>query len=393
MNKPTLRPVKWLMILMLVAAPSFLGAAQIKLKVTAELANIRLKPSISSVIIRQIPQGEILEAVRQEGEWYLVKLDPDESGNASGYVHESLVLPLEEIPKTERKAQVVEPPVKTEKEPARKPKAGLRETEAEAGGEGAVSAWSFTISGGGNYADGGDLNKAAQGLADYFGNQLSAAADATVRPARLSFMFGGEAATSIFPWLEVAVGADFFSSSKLSDIVYGSGEGAPAYSAKPRFQAVPISFSLKIYPQRSVYLKLGTAFYIASCGYFYRFENGEFWQEWNGEADARAFGYFGGLGIDMNLSESIALVLEAIAHYAPIKGFTGTGTYQDSTLAEPISEDGTVYAYDASIKGQTSFPLLLIRSQRPAEGYVVNVREATLDFSGVSLRLGVKIRL
>jgi len=46
---------------------------------------IRQKPSIGSVIIRQFPQGEILEAIRLEDEWYLVKLEPDESGATSGY--------------------------------------------------------------------------------------------------------------------------------------------------------------------------------------------------------------------------------------------------------------------------------------------------------------------
>ena len=391
MNKPAIQAIGFLMILILLGGSPVLGAAPIKLKVTAELANIRLKPSISSVIIRQIPQGEILESVRREGEWYLVKLEPDESGNASGYVHESLVLPLDDIPRTDRKAQVVEPVLKTETEQIQRTEAGRQETSA--GGEGALATWTFAISAGGNYADGGDLNKGAQGLADYIGDQLSASADSTVLPAHLSYMFGGEAAIPVFPWLQIAIGADFHSSAKLSQIVYGPGASAPTFSAKPRFQAVPISFSLKIYPQQSWYFKFGAAFYIAACGYYYRYENGDFWQEWNGEADARAFGCFAGLGYDLALSESIFLVFEAIGHYAPIKGFRGTGTYQDSTLEESISEIGKVYAYDASIKGQTAFPLLLIRGQKPADAYVKNVREATLDFSGASLRLGVKIKL
>jgi hypothetical protein len=87
------------------------------------------------------------------------------------------------------------------------------------------------------------------------------------------------------------------------------------------------------------------------------------------------------------------LIFEALGQYAPLTGFRGTGTYQDSTMQDPLSEDGKLYAYDASVKSKSTFPLLLIRGQRPTEAYVENVREATIDFSGMSLRLGVKIKL
>ena len=263
MNKNTTRPIGCLMVLLLLAGSPILGAAPIKLKVTAELANIRLKPSISSVIIRQIAQGEILEAVRQEGEWYLVKIDPDESGNASGYVHESLVLPLEEFPKTDRKIQVTEPVVKQADERARRTEAAFRETQAAAGGERAASAWSFTISAGGNYALGGDINKGGQGLADYLGAQLTAASGATVTPARVSFMFGGEAAIPLASWLQITIGADYFSSSKNSLVRYVPGPVTPTFAAKPQFQAVPINLALKIHPVEPFYLKLGVSFLIA----------------------------------------------------------------------------------------------------------------------------------
>ena len=393
MNKNKARPIGCLMVLLLLAGSPILGAAPIKLKVTAELANIRLKPSISSVIIRQIAQGEILEAVRKEGEWYLVKIEPDEGGNASGYVHESLVLPLEEIPKMDQRTQVAEPVAKKEDERPRRTEAAVRETPAAPSGEGAASAWSFTISAGGNYAVGGDLNKGAQGLADYLGAQLTDASETTVAPAHMSFMFGGEAAIPLSSWLQIAFGADYYSSSKNSLVSYVPSETAPTFAAKPQFRAIPISFALKIYPVESFYLKLGVAFFIANCGYYYRYESDLYWQEWKGDAKAQGFGYFGGLGYDWAVSESISLVFEALGQYAPIKGFRGTGTYQDSTIEEPLSEDGKLWAYDASEKSKSTFPLLQIRGQRPTEAYVENAREATIDFSGLSLRLGVKIKL
>jgi hypothetical protein len=322
----------FLAALVLLAGTMAFSAAPLKLKVTAELANIRLKPSISSVIIRQIAQGEILEAVRQEGEWYLVKIEPDEGGNTAGYVHESLVLPLEETPRTERRAQVVEPPAKKETEPARKVEPVVQKAPARESGEASASSWSFTISAGGNASLGGDLNKGAKGLADYIGAQLGAAADTTVSAANLSYMFGGEAAIYFSSRFQLTIGADFFSSSKNSLITYDQGVSSPTFAAKPRFQAVPVSLGLKIYTAGSFFLRLGVAFYFANGGYHYRYENDNFWQEWNGDANAQGFGAFGGVGYDWAVSENISLVFEALGHYAPIKSFRGTGDRKSTRL-------------------------------------------------------------
>jgi hypothetical protein len=378
-----------LMLLFLAAGAPVFGADAIKLKVTAELANIRLKPSIGSVIIRQIPQGEILEAVRQEGEWYLVKIEPDESGAATGYVHESLVMPLEEGSRPDRKIKAEEPAAKKQERQRTEPPAA--ETGAE--GERTSAGWSFSISGGGNYTLAGYLNSAAQGLADYLGDQSALDADKLVSPAHMSFMFGGEFGIPLLSWLQLAIGADFYSSTKSSLLTYGSGSASPTFSAKPSFQAVPISAALKIYPLDSFYLKLGATFFVANCGYYYRYDSALYWQEWEGTAHVAALGLCGGLGYEKSISGSFSLIVEVLGQYAPLTEFKGTGTYQDSTMAEPTSEDGKLWAYDASVKNKTVFPLLLVRSQKPTEAYVENVRAATIDFSGLSLRVGIKIKL
>ena len=80
----------------------------IKLKVVTEQANIRLKPSIGSIIIKQVPQGTTLESTGKEGEWYLIKLKPDEEDRVSGYVHESMVIVLEGPPIEKEKKEIRE---------------------------------------------------------------------------------------------------------------------------------------------------------------------------------------------------------------------------------------------------------------------------------------------
>ena len=55
-----------------------------RLKVVVEQANIRMEADIASVIIRQVPQGTILESTGKEDEWYTVKLTSKEGVIISG---------------------------------------------------------------------------------------------------------------------------------------------------------------------------------------------------------------------------------------------------------------------------------------------------------------------
>jgi len=83
-------------------------AATIKLRITVEKANIRLKPTTESVVIFQAPLGAILNAEEKIGEWYRVNLPPDERGVVvSGYIHQSIVEVLEEI-KEVPKEEIIE---------------------------------------------------------------------------------------------------------------------------------------------------------------------------------------------------------------------------------------------------------------------------------------------
>jgi hypothetical protein len=73
-------------------------------------------------------------------------------------------------------------------------------------------------------------------------------------------------------------------------------------------------------------------------------------------------------------------------------GFTGTGTYLDSTTSAAVTEAGKLFAFDSRTSSQTSYPVAFIRSKTPSEAGVENVREAKVDFSGISVRAGIKIR-
>ncbi len=360
-----------------------ISASPLKLKVTAELAIARVKPDISSPVICQIPHGTILESLSKEGEWYLVKLGPNELGLESGYVHESLVMALEPIPavieKKEKEAKmepekIFIPPVAQAPSPKR-PREAL---------------FSLSLQGGGNYVFGGDLNKGAEGLARFYSDDLGIEAKDKVAPLHLSYLFGGEISLSLFPQFLVGFGGDYFLGKKESLLQYEKGPFLASFSTRPKIQAIPVRFFVCYYPLRFLYLKSGIEYYFAESSYFYRFEKEKSWQEWEGKAKAQSIGAQGGAGIEWRMA-GLALFMEASGRFAKIKGFEGKDTFRSSEgLAH--TEEGKLYFYEAKISGQKTYSLLFIREKKPSEAGVTSPREAEIDFSGLTIRAGIKIK-
>ena len=406
MKRPRPHVLAGLLLSFLLAAAA--QAAVIRLKVTTELANIRLKPSIASAIIRQIKEGSILEATRKEGEFYLVKLDRDEAGYTSGYVHESLVLALDDNAPAEKMPRIVEraepprpkvidetPPVRTETKPpvrTETPPAEVRRTvvsdESAASDLGRPS---LVLSAGLSYSAIGDLNNGTEGLADLYAYQLGAAADQGAGTLHSAFQFGGEFIFPLARQFYVCAGLDYYAGTSATVISYPQGLGAATLNVTPEFRAIPVKIGLVFYPMEFVYFKLGAAYTFARAAYTYRFSQGSFWQNWTGEATGGALGFFGAVGVDLRITGTFAVIIEAAGQSLSVSGLSGSGTFQDSTLSAPVTETGKLYSYDGQSTPVNSFPLVFLRDKTPSEGGVANAREAVLDLSGLSIKAGIKI--
>lgn len=113
-----------MLCLALVVTAQETPARTIKLRVSAEQANLREKPDIGSAVVQQIPEGTVLEADKKEGEWYLVRYTLEDGGVIAGYIHESLVV-VESQPGAagEPPAAPVKPAAVPQKTPPAEPKA------------------------------------------------------------------------------------------------------------------------------------------------------------------------------------------------------------------------------------------------------------------------------
>jgi opacity protein-like surface antigen len=375
----------------------------IKLRVAAEQANIREKPDITSSILQQLPEGAILEAERKEGAWYAVLVEKDEEGPVVGYVHESLVVVVEEAPAGPPQ---IEPPKDREaaqEQPAKKPAeetsprynpppvqpVSTRTVKEE---QPAVTFWF-----GGRYASVGDLNEGAEGLARYYEAHLGTAGEGDAKALHLSYLFGVEARLPLAFGFHFSLAAEYGSGESTSSIVYDDGTQELRLVTKPRVRAIPISLSLVYYPSPSLYFKAGLEYTFARCGYSYRLSEiepgsrAESWQEWTGEANSSRFGYLAGLGYDWDLSSALSLSTELLYRHIRLDDFGGEDVYKESSSYESV-EKGKLYYFRVDSGAAEVVPLVFVREKRPSEAGVMDARKAELSLSGFSLKLGIKIR-
>jgi hypothetical protein len=390
----------WLLALVILVGAAAVWGGGIKLRVTAEQANVREKPDIMSAILQQLPEGATLEAERKEGEWYAVLVEKEEGGFMLGYVHESLVIVIEEAlqvqPQQEERGEepAVAKPVEEKREEPRwlPPQALPVPAEKEKGERLSVVIWL-----GGRHAAVGDLNDGAEGLARYFESRLAAAGDRQVEALHFGYLLGAEVRILLSSRLSLSLGAEYSSSEATSSVSFKEGSEGALYTTKPWLRTTPIGVAFLYYPLRFLYMKAGLDYTFASCSYFYRFshpnpdEQTEFWQSWTGKASSSGFGYQLGLGLEWPVGSRLSLLAEAAFRLGRLGDLEGEDFYQESTKYQS-RERGTLYRIQATAGGPEIFPLVFIRDREPTEAGVVGVRKAELDLSGYSLRLGLKVR-
>ena len=377
-----------------------------KLRVVTEMANIRLRPDIGSVIIHQVPQGTSLESTAKEGEWYLVKIEIEEGQEATGYVHESTVIVIEHPPTVVPKKQLLLEPEKVEPEKI-EPKKVVPEKTGEEKAEEEPQILPIPelpplrepskphpelwLLGGGSYVQGGDLNSGAQGFIDYYRDKNSITQQFDAKSVHLSYIYGGEFTIPIGSNFFLGFGADYFLSES-EGLVDLQELPALEIQTRPRFEALPIRLFISFYPVRFIYLKTGIEYYFARCEYFYRLLDGTYWKEWHGRAKAQGSGILAAMGLDLRLTPEISFVVEATSRFAKISGFKGSDRSIDSDGIEYV-EEGTLFYYKAKGSAEDSFPLLFIRLKEPTEDVIISdPRRAIIDFGGLSLKAGFRLR-
>ena len=260
--------------------------------------------------------------------------------------------------------------------------------------------FSLRLQGGWTYISGGDLNPGTRAWFDRIGTGWVKTGG--YRAVHSGLEFGGDIVFELTPRLGLSIGAGYMRFSRLSRVGLSTAEPSlwsGGASAEPRLSAVPI--------RAGVYLivpwkKRFNVFVNAGVSYYYRSRYSDEWSveiypgpsyvliTTRAENKKTPIGFQGGIGLEYKLSEKLFLCLDARGRYARFRGWKGTSVLE-SNYEIPLSEQGILY-YEV-VPTVIGAPRLLMVQSSPPDGPDGEPRQAAIDFSGVSLQVGIRIRL
>lgn len=356
-------------------------AQKIRLKVVSEQANIRLKPDIGSEMVWQVPQGSELEAERKEGEWFQVVVTRPDGSRLLGYVHESLV----EVVEAGVVSRLPVQPVITRLEtPPLAPRAAAPTQKKTAPID-----FMLTVMAGGLYLSPGDLNQAAEGVTSYYLAELNSGRQAPPSGLHLVWTYGLDCFFPLSRQIFLGLGFDYLQGSKDSAVSFSQEGFDYRIIARPGIRGLALRLSIVYYPVDIFYIRAGFEANLARVSYLYRLEQAEQYLEWKGRASGINAGWQEAAGIQWPVTSWLQVYAEAAYRYARIRNFEGKNLYSDSDGLYRTVE-GKLFYWQVE-RADKYYPVLFVRDRLPTDPGVVNPRRADIDFSGFSLRTGLRL--
>jgi hypothetical protein len=358
------------------------GASEWKLKISVEKANIHREPNAESPIVSTTLKGTILDSYEKIGDWFRVIIGPDEKGfTVIGYIHSSDAQVLKE--------KISKEPDFWEVEPEFFRGIGL----------------SVKLSGGLSYFGSGDIDRGIRGLFDSKADSLSTAGyliDERTDPLHTGIEISGDIIYSIKPRIGIGLGIDYIYAT-VKNLLIVMGKELPTeqqISSSPKINAVPIRlgvfFKFPLHRLFSISVSGGPSLYLTE--YSYALDTSWGWEDFTSifqEAKAKSFGFHGEIGLEVNMSRRAVFFIEGQGRYAKISNFEG----EEKTKELVYLQEEKYIGYDYIVtkeKGKLyymedgQYPYLAIREEEPS-GFK-NMRKATFDLSGLSLRAGLIIK-
>ncbi len=264
--------------------------------------------------------------------------------------------------------------------------------------------FSLRLQGGWAYVSAGDVNPGTQAYFDwneafwgesYFG----------YRTVHNGIELGGDLIFDLTPRLGLGIGGGYMTFSRASRISLYIPDVIGPYAGlrvKPTLSAVPIRLGLYLT------LPLTRTFNFHADGgpsFYFRARYRDTWRTnlvqmetdsgyvditTLAEKNNAPIGFQGGIGFEYKLSPKLFLCLDARGRYARFRGWRGSSVLE-SDIRTPFSEQGILY-YE-SVPMLSGAPRVIMVQSDPPDGPGGEPRQAVIDFSGVSLQLGFRIRL
>lgn len=350
-----------------------------KLRVSVEKANIQLEPDLKSPVVTTVAKESILESYERQGEWFKVMIRSDKEGFVSiGYILSSDVEIISEKLSKETDFWEVEP--------EQFQGIGLR----------------VRLTGGLGYFFGSDIGRGKTGMYDQQFNFLSQQGffpEGNPKSFHLGSEFTGDLIIDITPRFGIGFGSGNIHANDTSILTFY--KEALIYKLYQltfvsEISVIPLRlglfYSIPIHRLFNISLNGGTGIYLAK----YNYAMGSTWEDINDighVANATGIGFHGGIGFELNLQRRAVFFIECQGRYAKISHFKGTATtiewgeeiFSGNRDFTTTVEEGSLYYLE-----DNGYPGLVISKDMPSSFNFVE--KAVFDFSGFSIRAGIKIR-
>jgi len=162
-------------------------------------------------------------------------------------------------------------------------------------------------------------------------------------------------------------------------------------------KAIPVTAGIYYYLPVSAISRISIG---AGAGYYftsfssssYRENNTPYRQDTDRAGSGGDFGFHGGVAFEYDLSKNVALIIEGFGRYAKISGFEGSSSQRD-TNNERSSTDGTYYTHESLVWTNEWLTRVSISVEPPSGEGIRNARDYEIDFSGFTVRIGLKIKM
>jgi len=215
-----------------------------------------------------------------------------------------------------------------------------------------------------------------------------------VIPLRLSIDFEAELVFSFSRWFKVGLSTGYAYGSFNEEATLLTFEQAAVLYERARptkVSAYPFLasgyFNVPLGKKFNVYLRAGVGALLAR--YVSREAQKKVTDErfsYTSYDNAKATGltYLGGLGLSYSFDESLGFFLEAAGRSARVDGFSGENR---------LEEKGVLYSYEEYLsKAGFWQPKMHVLPEPPSSDIVRNLREATVAFSGYSVKIGLLLK-
>jgi hypothetical protein len=265
---------------------------------------------------------------------------------------------------------------------------------------------SLKLQGGWAYISAGDVNPGTQAYFDWETASWPPW-DGRYLAVHSGYELGGTLIFDLNRTLGIGIGVEYLKSSRTSRMVFSGTYVWGGLSAEPKLTAIPIRLGLFLNaPLRgkiNFTANAGVSYYFQarySDRWYFSYGSGG-WVTESMQTTTRAekkgipLGLDGGLGIEYKLTRRIFLCMDVRGRYARFRGLRGTTTVEeyDEVSGTPTTLSETGKLYYESVPMLTGSPRLIMVQSDPPAGPGGVPRQAVVDFSGVSLQLGIRIRL